>query len=111
MGLIAFITHLSELGRIEAKLHRVRNHLGRARRPGGFGGSGPPGVSLSAGDDNISRVRLDRSKKTPSNQLIQPGRSNICHQNARAAPFSRASSTAQFATPATSAQLTGRATC
>jgi hypothetical protein len=50
--------------------------LGRATRPGGFGGSGPPGVSLSAAR---ARVRLDRSQKTPSNQLIQPGRSNICH--------------------------------
>ena len=30
---------------------------------------------------NISRVRLDRSQKTPSNQLIQPGRSNICERS------------------------------
>jgi hypothetical protein len=28
-----------------------------------------------------ARVRLDRSQKTPSNQLIQPGRSNICERS------------------------------
>jgi hypothetical protein len=26
----------------------------------------------------VTRVRLDQSQKTPGNQLIQPGRSNIC---------------------------------
>jgi hypothetical protein len=56
--------------------------LGTARRPGGFGGSGPPGAGLSEG--GVSRVRLDRSQKTPSNQLIQRGRSNICHQDSLA---------------------------
>jgi hypothetical protein len=56
--------------------------LGRARRPGGFGGSGPPGAGLSAGRCFPRSTR--RSQKTPSNQLIQPGRSNICHQDSLA---------------------------
>ena len=45
-----------------------------ARRPGGTGvTSGPQGLSERGALGAFSSVQLDRSEKTPSRELIQPG--------------------------------------
>jgi hypothetical protein len=52
-----------------------------ARRPGDREASETARASLSAA---FFRVQLDRPEKTPGNQLIRPGRSNICVWRMRA---------------------------
>ena len=55
-----------------AKLSEGRE-LGRARRPGGL-----VRTARASSERGRDRVRLDRSRKTPGNERIQPeGRSNI----------------------------------
>jgi hypothetical protein len=70
-----------------------------ARRPGGLGAIRTAKGRPEREKGTVSRVQFDRSQKTPSRELIQPGRSNVCHQIRKRWRWLAAPETGIYASP------------